>query len=85
MKIKIASLMTAIGGLCALCCVVPIAGFLGLGALEAFFCDSLWAKGLGIGLMFIGIGYLGYKFWKKSCANTTTGSSCSIGCECKQI
>lgn len=83
MKIKIASLITAVGGLCALCCVLPIAGFLGLGALEAFFCDSPWAKGLGIGLMTIGLGYLSFKFWRPSCIKAGIGSRCSIGCGCK--
>ncbi len=84
MKTKMAAFITTIGGLCALCCVVPIAGFLGLGALEAFFCDSPWAIGMGVGLITVGLSYLGYKFWKGFCVSDKLGASCSIGCGCKQ-
>lgn len=84
MKTKIAVAITAVGGLCALCCIVPIAGFIGLGALEALFCDSPWAIGMGFGLMAIGISYLVYKYWKGFCSKTELASSCSIGCSCKQ-
>lgn len=84
MKNNIAAIVASVGGLCALCCVLPIAGFLGLGALEAFFCDSPWAKALGFGLMALGIGYLGYKYLKRICSNSKFISSCSIGCGCKE-
>lgn len=80
MKTKIAAFIATVGGLCALCCVVPIAGFIGLGALESFFCDSPYARGMGIGLMVIGFGILGYQFWKRSCAGM---GLCKISCECK--
>lgn len=83
MKTKIAAIITTLGGLCALCCVLPIAGFLGLGALEAFFCDSPWAIGMGVGLMTLGLGYLAFKAWKGFCQKTSSGPSCSIGCGCK--
>ena len=83
MKTKIAGIVAAVGGLCALCCVVPIMGFIGLGALEAFFCDSPWAIGMGVGLMTIGLGYLGFKYWKGFCAKRQDGVNCSIGCGCK--
>ena len=83
MKTKIAAVISTIGGLCALCCVVPIAGFLGLGALEAFFCDSPWAIGMGVGLMTVGLGYLGYKYWKGFCGTEKLSATCDIGCGCK--
>ena len=79
MKNKIAALVGTFGGLCALCCVVPIAGFLGLGALEAFFCDSPWAIGMGVGLMTAGFGYLALEFLRKRKGGA---SSCAIGCGC---
>lgn len=85
MKTRIAAAVTAVGGLCALCCVVPIAGFLGLGALEVFFCDSPWAIGMGVGLMTIGLVYLGYKYWRGFCAKSDLANSCSIGCDCRQV
>lgn len=84
MKTKLAAFLTAVGGLCALCCVVPIAGFLGLGALEAFFCDSPWAIGMGIGLMTVGLSYFGYKAWKGFCGSQKIAATCGIGCGCKQ-
>ncbi len=83
MKNKIAAIVAGVGGLCALCCVVPIMGFIGLGALEAFFCDSPWAIAMGVGLMAAGLGYLGYKYVKGFCSKKTTIASCSIGCGCK--
>jgi len=83
MKTKIATAITTIGGLCALCCVVPIAGFLGLGAVEAFFCDSPWALGMGIGLMAIGIGVLIHRYWKDRCLTSSISSSCSVSCGCR--
>jgi hypothetical protein len=83
MKTKFAAIITGIGGLCVLCCVVPIAGFLGLGALEAFFCDSPWAIGMGAGLMTVGFSFLGYRLWKGFCAKTSVVQSCAIGCGCK--
>lgn len=80
MKTKIAAFVAGIGGLCALCCVVPVAGFLGLGALEAFFCDSPWAVGMGIGLMILGLSYLVYKYWRGACGSACTTLSCAVGC-----
>ena len=82
MKMKLAAAIGTIGGLCALCCVVPIAGFLGLGALEAFFCDSPWAIGMGVGLMVGGFGLVGFRLWKKSCATSSGFNSCAVGCGC---
>lgn len=82
MKTKIAASIAAIGGLCTLCCIVPIAGFLGLGALEVFFCDSPWAIGMGVGLMTIGLGTLAYRYWKPSCSSQI-GPTCSTACGCR--
>lgn len=83
MKNKIAATIAAIGGLCALCCVVPIAGLIGLGALEAFFCDSPLAIAMGVALMIGGLGYLGYQYWKGFSAKPSGAASCSTGCGCK--
>jgi hypothetical protein len=82
MKTKIAALVAAVGGLCALCCVLPIAGFIGLGALEAFFCDNPYAIWMGVGLMVVGFGALGYRLWKWTCG---TVGSCDVSCRCKAI
>ncbi len=82
MKTKIAAAVATVGGLCALCCVLPIAGLLGLGALEAFFCDSPWAIGMGVGLMTLGLGALAFQLWKRKCGSATN-ASCAIGCGCR--
>ncbi len=82
MNTRVAAAITAVGGLCALCCVIPIAGFLGLGALEAFFCDSPWAIGMGIGIMTIGLALLAFKYYKGSCAKSAIAANCSVGCGC---
>jgi len=79
MKTKVAAAIAGVGGLCALCCIVPIAGFLGLGALEALFCDSPWAIGMGVGLMTIGLGALAFKLWKRV-FKTASGTACSVSC-----
>ncbi len=68
MKTRIAAIVSAFGGLCA---------------LEAFFCDSPWAIGMGAGLMTIGVAYLAYKYWKGFCARTEVAPSCSLECGCK--
>lgn len=80
MKTKLAAIVASIGGLCALCCVLPIAGMMGLGALEAFFCDSPFAFWMGIGLMTAGLGYLLLKLKKKwNCS----APACATSCDCK--
>ncbi len=84
MKNRIAVIIAAIGGFCALCCVVPIAGSIGLGALEAFFCDSPLAIGTGVVLMAGGLGYLGSKYLKGFCSKPIEASNCAMGCNRKQ-
>ena len=79
---KIASLIATLGGLCLLCCAIPVMGILGLGALEVFFCESPIAKAMGYGFMAIGLGFLGYKYVVGFCSKSVVGKSCAIGCGC---
>ena len=80
-KTKLAAIIATIGGACALCCTVPILGvmsLIGLGSLEAFFCENAFVFWGGIGLAASGVAYLVYKVFAASC-----GQACAVACGCK--
>lgn len=78
-KSKLIGIIGGAGALCLLCCSLPVLGLLGLGAIEAYFCENEILKGMGITLVAGSVIYFVYEFYK-----TRTGiSSCSINCSCK--
>jgi hypothetical protein len=79
-KSKLIAVLGGVGALCALCCSLPILGFLGFGALEVFFCENEMLKGMGITLMLGSVIYLGIRIYNRRKGNT---NSCAINCGCK--
>lgn len=79
LKSKVLAGIGVIGGLCAICCTLPIMGLVGLGAYEALFCENVWLQIGGAGLALGAIVYFLKKGFKRGCSKTTCATSC--GCQ----
>jgi len=79
LKTKWIAIIGGTGALCILCCTIPIMGFLGLGTLEAFFCESKIMQSLGYFTLGAAISTLILKKLQQK----TNAMSCSIECGCK--
>ncbi len=79
-KSKLIGIIGGVGGLCVLCCSLPVLGLLGLGTLEAFFCENQLLQGMGITLVAGSLIYFVTKFYKRA---KVGANSCSINCGCK--
>lgn len=78
-KTKLIAIIGGVGALCVLCCTLPIMAFLGLGSLEAFFCENKFIQGAGIFL----IGGATFLLARKIFQNINLVNSCAVDCGCK--
>jgi hypothetical protein len=80
MKSRVIAVVGSLGFLCALCCSLPILALVGLGSIEALFCDNAFLKWSGIALA---SGAAGYFVWKAGRRFGAGNASCSVACSCK--
>ena len=77
-KDKTIAVVGGLGALCVACCTLPILAVIGLGSIEAYFCENEMLKGMGITLVVGSILYfIVRKFGSKS------ENACAINCGCK--
>lgn len=68
-------------GLCALLCALPIIGTsLGIGALATI---AAYFEKIGIAILILSVGILGYWVYKKRSVNNKAAHSCDVDCDCK--
>lgn len=75
-KSKLIGFIGGAAALCALCCTLPVLGIIGLGALEAYFCENVVLKWGGIILA----GAAALYFLAKKYRSV---ASCATNCGCK--
>lgn len=79
-KDKTIALAGGLGVLCIACCTLPILALVGLGSIEAYFCENEMLKGMGITLA---VGSTLYFIFKK--LRSKSANACSINCGCKTV
>jgi hypothetical protein len=78
-KTKCSAWLGGIGALCFLCCSFPVLGLMGLGSIEAIFCENQYLKWIGI--FFMGIATV--LFLSKLSKEGYKVKACSLDCGCK--
>ncbi|MBL7546242.1 MAG: hypothetical protein JNL11_20650 [Bdellovibrionaceae bacterium] len=77
-KTKLITTVGGLGALCVMCCTLPIMGLLGLGTIEAFFCENKYIQWFGVFL----IGGAVFLLLARKFKSISLFNSCSIDCGC---